>query len=191
MRRILLILASCALLIGTIGCDKPAPTTDDAKAVPTTEETPKADDTTKTPAPGDAASAEKEKDIRKLLDLTGSGKIGVQVMEGMIANFKMSNPNVPDTFWDEFKKEASPQSLVDMIVPIYDKHFTHDDIKGLIAFYEGDLGKKITATMPQITQESMAVGQKWGMELGLKIQNKLKEQGAAPGQGGAAAPPEN
>lgn len=186
MRRILLILTSSALLFGTIGCEKPAPT-NNAKAVSTTDETPKADDAAKAPGQGDDAAA-KEKDIRKLLDLTGSGKIGVQVMEGMIANFKTSNPNVPDTFWDEFKKEASPQSLVDMIVPIYDKHFTHDDIKGLIAFYEGDLGKKITATMPQITQESMAVGQKWGMELGLKIQNKLKEQGAAPGQGGAAAP---
>ena len=133
--------------------------------------------------------AAKEQDIRKLLDLTGSGKLGVQVMEGMIANFKQANPNVPEAFWSDFMKEVSPNGLVDLIVPIYDKHFTHDDIKGLIQFYEGPLGKKVTSSMPQITQESMAVGQKWGMDLGMKIQTKLQAaQGAPEAQGGAQAP---
>lgn len=192
MRRLTLCGLIAASMFFGIACEKPAQDATPADTSKAQEPAPTPEATSDAAKPGDNAMSEKEKDIRKLLDITGSGKLGVQVMEGMIGNFKMSNPNVPADFWDEFKKEANPQSLVDLIVPIYDKHFSHEDIKGLITFYEGPLGQKITQTMPQITQESMAVGQKWGMELGMKIQAKLQaQQGAAPAQGGDNAPNEN
>lgn len=114
---------------------------------------------------------EKNKDIRRLLSITNSEKLGVQIMDAMIDQLEGL---APSDFWDEFQKEADPQGLIDLIVPIYDKHLSHEDIKGLIAFYEGPLGQKFTQIMPQIADESMAVGQKWGMELGMKIEDKLQ-----------------
>lgn len=114
---------------------------------------------------------EKNKDIRKLLSITNSDKLGVQIMDATIE--QLGPLGVPADFWDEFKKEADPQGLIDLIVTIYDKHLSHEDIKGLIAFYEGPLGQKFTKIMPQIADESMSVGQKWGMELGMKIMAKL------------------
>lgn len=135
----------------------------------------------KTDAKKDGKMSEKEKDIRKLLVLTGSAKLGKQVIDSMIVNYRKAMPQVPGAFWDDFQKEANAEALIELIVPIYDKHFTHEDIKGMITFYETPLGKKMTAAMPQITQESMAEGRKWGMQLGAKIQSKLKEKGHLKG----------
>lgn len=122
-------------------------------------------------------SEAKKADIKKLLQLTKSGELGIQAMNQMIGTFKTTMPSVPEKFWEDFMKEIKADDLVNLIVPIYEKHFTHDDIKGLIAFYETPVGQKFIQTQPAIAQESMEAGQKWGQELGMKVAQKLKEGG--------------
>jgi len=41
------------------------------------------------------ASTEKQKDIKRLMVLTGAGTIGIQVMNQMMASFKKALPQVP------------------------------------------------------------------------------------------------
>lgn len=128
-------------------------------------------------APAAKEMSEKEKDIRKLLDMTGAGQLGKQLMDQMLAQFKQAMPRVPEKFWDEVAKETSVEQLVEMVVPVYDGNFEHEDIKGLIAFYESPLGKKLIAAQPQIMKESMAAGQKWGMEVAARIVKRLQAEG--------------
>jgi uncharacterized protein len=71
---------------------------------------------------------------------------------------------------------------VDLIVPVYDRNLTHDDIKELIRFYETPTGRKFVSVLPKITQESMAVGEKWGRDLAMRVMTKLQAQ-----QGSGAA----
>lgn len=127
------------------------------------------------------AAAAKEQDIRKLMQMTGSANMGLQVMDNMIAQFKKMMPQVPNEFWTDFRNEINAKELTDLIVPIYARHFSHDDIKQLIAFYNTPIGKKLIALQPQIMQESMAAGQKWGAKIGQramkKIQDRKKKQG--------------
>jgi len=125
-------------------------------------------------APEDAAA--KERDIRKLLELTGSAKLGQQVIAQMFEAFKQESSNVPSSAWDEMQKEFDPDSMIELIVPIYAKHLTHEDVKGLVAFYETPLGRKMTALLPAIAQESMQAGQQWGMEVAQKVQKRLEER---------------
>ena len=115
--------------------------------------------------------------IRKLLVLTGSGEIGAQVMERMIDNFKVTIPDVPASFWDEFKTEVNPNTLIDLIVPIYANHLSNEEIDALIAFYETPAGKKFTAALPEISQESMLAGEAWGRQIAEKVIKKLKKSG--------------
>ena len=49
---------------------------------------------------------------------------------------------------------------------VYDKYLTHDEIKGLIRFYETPLGQKTLSVLPQIVSEMQESGNKWGGELG-------------------------
>jgi hypothetical protein len=125
------------------------------------------------PPEPDNAEARRQ-DIRSLLELTGSAKLGIQVMSQMLDAFKKASPEVPEEFWAELMKEVDPESMISLIVPIYEKHLTHEDIKGLIAFYETPLGRKVTGVLPAIAQESMAAGQQWGMEIARKVQAKLE-----------------
>jgi hypothetical protein len=41
-------------------------------------------------------------------------------------------------------------------VGIYDKHFTEDEIKGLLQFYGSPLGQKVAVEMPKIGRETQA-----------------------------------
>ena len=63
-----------------------------------------------------------------------------------------------------------------MTIPIYDKNFSHEDIRGLIAFYQTPLGATLIEKLPVIAQESMAAGMKWGEEIGQKAVAKLQAQ---------------
>jgi len=119
----------------------------------------------------------KTENIRKLLELTGSGKIGVQVAQNMIGSFKKIYPSVPDEFWENFKKELKSETLIEMVIPIYDKYYTEEEIKQLTDFYGTPIGRKVIASTPLISQESMQAGQKWGKELGEKLAKDLDEKG--------------
>ncbi|HEY2732776.1 MAG TPA: DUF2059 domain-containing protein [Polyangiales bacterium] len=123
---------------------------------------------------------QKQKDIRKLLKITGSGELGTQVMGQMIGNMKKAMPQVPDKFWADFMKEVHTDELVDLIVPVYDRNLTQGDITELIHFYESPTGKKFVSVLPKITQESMGVGEKWGRDLAMKVMAKLQTQPSQP-----------
>ena len=117
----------------------------------------------------------KEADIRKLLIATGAGKMGVQAMQQMINSIKIQNPNVPSDYFDKLMEEADPNELIEISIPSYDKHMTHDDIKQLLKFYNSPIGKKLIEKQPLILRDSMIVGQKWGMELNRRIQERIKD----------------
>lgn len=116
-------------------------------------------------------------DIYRLLELTGSAELGIQVMNQMIVAYKKAMPSIPDSFQEDFMKEVDEQALINLIIPIYKKYYTQEDLKAIIAFYETPVGKKSINVLPNITKDSMTAGQAWGLEIGTKVVNKLKEQG--------------
>jgi hypothetical protein len=134
-----------------------------------------------------AIDPEKEKAIRRLLTMTGITKNSIQAMSQMIETQKRMNPNIPAEFWDRFRKKLNENELAALSIPIYDKYFTIEDINGLIAFYETPIGQKSIATMPQVMQESMAAGQKWGQAVGEQVAREMQQEaGAARKQAPAA-----
>ena len=118
----------------------------------------------------------KEADIRRLMDLAGAKALGSQMMEGMGKNIKpmMTNALPPgeyrekliDLFFVKFQTKADMQKLLDLIVPIYDKYFSDEEIKSLIQFYQTPLGQKTLRVLPQLMAESQEAGRKWGEGLG-------------------------
>ncbi|MEN9354180.1 MAG: hypothetical protein RL318_1505, partial [Fibrobacterota bacterium] len=108
---------------------------------------------------GTAVSAEtiapaKEADIRKLLEATGALKIGSMMTESVVkqmgASFASSRPDLPTALVDSLSADvgrifaqgmSSKGGLMDQMVPLYHRQFTHEEIKGLLAFYQSPLGK--------------------------------------------------
>jgi hypothetical protein len=67
------------------------------------------------------------------------------------------------------------------MAPVYAKHFTHDDIRALLAFYASDIGKKTLVVMPMALQESAQVGQVWANEMAPEIKAELEKRLKAEG----------
>jgi uncharacterized protein len=78
-----------------------------------------------------------------------------------------------------FKKEMKVKAIADllpMLVPVYRKYWSLEDVEQLTAFFESPLGKKMSETQPLIMGESMTVGQEWGRKVGMEIYQKIQEQ---------------
>jgi len=118
----------------------------------------------------------KEQDIRKLLVLTGSDKLAEQIMDQMMTT--LDEDGSDKGFWESFRAEIDSEELVRMTIPIYDKHLTHEEIKGLIAFYQTPLGAKLIEKLPAIAQDSMVVGMEWGTKIAEKAMAKMEERRA-------------
>jgi hypothetical protein len=118
--------------------------------------------------------------LKKMLEVAGtqeSFKMAIKQMFGML---KSQKTDVPDSIWVSFEKEFSNTSmdeLVDMLAPVYQNHMTEADLKKIIEFYQTPVGKKYAEKTPLIMQESMQVGQQWGMKMGQAFQEKLKAKG--------------
>lgn len=114
--------------------------------------------------------------IKALLKATGSGDLGVQVLNQMVPALKKMIPDAPETFWTDFMSEVDASDLEDLVVPIYQKYLTTSDIEEINRFYQTQAGKKMIRVQPAIMQESMAVGQLWGQELAQKVLMRYEQE---------------
>jgi len=119
---------------------------------------------------------EMQQDIVRLLELSGSDKIADQMFNHLVATFKKTNPEIPDKFWETFKEEIDAAGYYHLVIPIYEKYYTHEEIRQLIDFYNTPIGQKTIRVTPMVMQESIAAGQKWGAELGKKVHKRLMEE---------------
>jgi hypothetical protein len=124
----------------------------------------------------------KNDDILKLLRISGSEKLADQIMNAMIPQFQQLIPEIPNVFWIRFSEKLNIDELLYACIPVYDKYYTHDEVKQLIAFYESSLGEKLVEVTPLLTQETMVIGQKWGEKLGQDIVNELIKEGYVENQ---------
>lgn len=118
----------------------------------------------------------KEADIRKLLDVTGAKELAMQTMGGMEKNIRpMLTASLPpgdyrdeliDLFFAKFHSKVESQRIVDMAVPVYDKYFSDDEIKGLVQFYGTPLGHKTLQVLPKLMGELQDQGREWGQRVG-------------------------
>ena len=124
----------------------------------------------------ETATVSKSDDIQKLMELMGTKAMGQQMMQTMEETLNAVGSPVAEDFFKDFMSEVNFDELVELTIPIYEKHFTHDDIKQMIAFYQSPIGKKLLKKMPVIMQESMAVGIAWSQKLSEKLLKKMREE---------------
>ena len=115
--------------------------------------------------------------VKELMQLTGAANLGIQTMRNMIVEFQKLAPNVDSTFWNDFMNEVDVDEMENMVIPIYQQHFTSGDVDGLIAFYKSPLGRKMVNKLPVITQECYKIGQQYGEKLGRTVVERLKAKG--------------
>lgn len=118
--------------------------------------------------------------VAKMIELSGAKTNFDMAIDQMLDLQKMQfSDALSDEFFEEFQKEAKKDGfskIVDKLIPIYMEHHTEEEIDGMIAFYESEIGKKMVEKTPLIMQEAMQVGQAWGAEMGAEIYQKLEKE---------------
>lgn len=140
------------------------------------------------PARADELTAEKRAAIVRLMDLTGSARIaeqlGTAVAQSFVDALKATAKDVPERAHKVLEAELlgflrekirAPGQFYDLVVPIYHEHFSHEEIRGLLAFYDSPLGKKTIAKLPAILQQGMEAGRRWGESMAPEIQGRMWE----------------
>jgi len=125
------------------------------------------------------AGATKVEKIRELINLIGTPPLAAEMMKSQAADLKKLLPYPPaaqDDFEKEFIASVKVSELVDLVVPIYDRHLSEEDVDAMLAFYRSPVGRRVIKALPQITAESQRAGQEWAQGIGLKVGRKIGEK---------------
>jgi hypothetical protein len=116
-----------------------------------------------------AQEAEFKENVLKLISISGADA-QMKVVKPQILNM------IPEEKKENFSKEfdASLPSMYDKIAKVYMEIYTPDDVKGMIAFFESPVGRKMNGKAGELVQKSLQAGQEWGQELQV-IMEKYKD----------------
>jgi len=117
------------------------------------------------PVPPDAASKEQ---LMKLFEVLGVNKQIQSVVDSMAKTMQQMMPSVPQMSEKQkeemsrlqgelFSKMMSPEFIhnyLELMVPVYQQHFTKSDVEQMITFYSSPVGQKFVNEQPLITQET-------------------------------------
>jgi hypothetical protein len=134
----------------------------------------------------------KEADIRSLMELVGARDLvqdgasnsAEQSREKLLATVPNNDKGLAfvNAFAASYQKKFDADQLTEQLVGIYDKHFTDDEIKGLLQFYGSPLGQKVAAEMPKIGRETQAAVRAAGTKAAKEALAEVKQQNPEVGQ---------
>lgn len=160
------------------------------------------------PAAAQSASAKpvtidpaKAADIHALLDLVGArdqvqesvNLTAEQYREKLLATVPNSDKGQAfvNTVISDYEKRFDVDQVAEQLVTIYDKHYTEDEIKGLLQFYGSPLGQKVAAESPRISREIQEASRSTANKAVREALQQAKEDNPGVGQNahlGAGAP---
>ena len=147
-------------------------------------------------APSQATSAAmdpaKEADIHSLMELVGArdlvedvqGNAVEQAREKLLASVPNNEKGQAfvNEFADSYEKKFDVDQVTEQLVGIYDKHYSEDEIKGLLQFYGSPLGQKVAAEMPKIARETQAAVRAASGKAAKEALAEVKQQNPEIGQ---------
>ena len=105
----------------------------------------------------------KEADIRALLELVGAHdqvqdsmtRAAEQYREKLLETVpnNQQGQNFVNTVISSYEKKFDVKAVTEQLISVYDKHYSDDEIKGLLQFYGSPLGQKVAAESPKIGRE--------------------------------------
>ncbi len=132
-------------------------------------------------AVGRKASAFKEQNIRRLLEITNAAQVATMTANQQFEYAKQSfPPEVPPRAIEILKEELDAVNYVEMMLPIYDKYLSDEEVNELVRFYESPLGRKAIIAMPLIMEQARIVGEQRGLVAGQRAIERIKAEKLLP-----------
>lgn len=134
----------------------------------------------------DELTADKRADIEQLTAISNSAGVSNRMAALFISQWgqllKEARPDLDSSVMDIIEIETmhileeNMAELMQQLIPIYDKYLTAADVKDTLHFYASDIGKKWLRVAPEISQDSLLVGQRWGQSLVPLIERRIRQK---------------
>lgn len=134
----------------------------------------------------------KEADIHSLMELVGARDLVQdgentaveQAREKLLASIPNNDRGQAfvNAFAASYQKKFDVDQVTAQLVAIYDKHFTDEEIKGLLQFYGSPLGQKVASEMPKIGRETQAAVRATSAKAAKESLAEVKQQNPDFGQ---------
>lgn len=90
--------------------------------------------------------------------------------ESMERNFAKVLTKVSPEEHEKLKEMLNISEIVQKLVPVYDRHYSVEELNALIEFYKGPLGQKLVEVAPLLMQEAMVVSVQYFREKAASLQ---------------------
>src|ERR1700728_1028192 len=150
-------------------------------------------------APASKADIERYLDAMHSREMMKSMMVTMSVQLHKVVHQQMEKQsNLPPNFEAKMDKKTDDifnnfpvDDLIDVMIPVYQKHLTKGDVDAMVAFYSTPTGQKLLKELPAITAESMQAAsgiiQKMTVNAMQQVQEEIaqaqKENETKPGDG--------
>jgi hypothetical protein len=98
---------------------------------------------------------ELRKDIYRLIEVSGIRTAMLLTWNNMLFQMTaMDQDQVMTEFLECLQSDFDADEMIGLVIPIYEKYYTHQEILEMIRYHESPLGKKTAAMAPLIQQET-------------------------------------
>jgi len=104
--------------------------------------------------PATAPNGAKIEAIKKMLATSGTVEGNVEGARESIKAMTKNSPNINPKFWDELDQKVNRAAFEQMLVEVYDRNYTLDEINGLTKFYASPAGKAFLEKNGKVLSES-------------------------------------
>jgi uncharacterized protein len=130
------------------------------------------------------AKEAKRKDTVRLLKLIGWPATNSEAARQQLQN-TAKDPKFagyPAAYWKDFDAAASPEAFEKILVPLFDKTYSHDEIKSFLKLLNSPEFKLFVEKNPdtKVKKEAFEAFSKYMTETSSKLQDKHGLKGAAP-----------
>jgi len=131
------------------------------------------------PTPGALLLAKQIVDVKHVKDIYTPLVRGVVIKTRdtfMQTNFMWAKDLNEIAAMEQQKFAPRVTELVDATAHIYATHFSEQELKDLLAFYQSPLGQKALVEEPKILDESMSNAGKWADNLSLEVIDTMRDE---------------
>lgn len=125
------------------------------------------------PVPG---SVEHDAAVLQLIEVMGIG-IGGKQIDAILEVFKKEVADVPPAVWDEVRTLFTTEEFASQQVALMRKHFSQDEIRGLLVFYRSPLGQRLLQEQPGLMEDGMALGRELSRKAVERLRRCLQDRG--------------
>lgn len=121
----------------------------------------------------------------ELIKVTGATALFKPLIAGVVEQaktpFLQQNPMLAKDLNEiaaKLNAELAPRfsEITNEVATLYATHFSEQELKAILAFYQSPVGKKLLAQQPQVIETSMSFAQNWANKLSDEVIRRMRAE---------------